>query len=243
MSVWQPSWRSIADGVVAAVQPMRFGQPVTHVYNPLVYARAAYDRYCKLYGRSPKKIVLLGMNPGPWGMVQTGIPFGDRQMVQEWLGIEADIARPDIEHPKRPVQGFDCTRSETSGKRLWGWARDRFKTSDRFFETFFVANYCPLAFMEESGRNRTPDKLKKHEKESLFEACDTALLHTVELLQPTMVVGVGRFAAQQAERALVDKQVRIGRISHPSPANPKANSGWAQLIEAELAELGIKLQG
>ena len=241
MSLFQRTWHLIADGLAEAVESMHFDLPITHVYNPLLYARAVYDQYCRLYGGSLKKTVLLGMNPGPWGMVQTGVPFGDVQMVQGWLGIEADVVKPDIEHPKRPIQGFACTRSETSGKRLWGWARDRFKTPGQFFKSFFVANYCPLAFMEQSGRNRPPDKLKKSEKGPLLEACDKALVQTVELLQPTLVVGVGRFATQQAERALAGKGIGLGCISHPSPANPKANRGWARLIEAELADIGIHI--
>src|SRR5688572_32536315 len=95
------------------------------------------------------------MNPGPFGMAQTGVPFGDVAMVRDWLGIVAAVAKPRDEHPKRPVLGFECQRSEVSGARLWGWARARFGTPQRFFERFFVANYCPLAFMESSGANRT----------------------------------------------------------------------------------------
>jgi len=218
-----------------------FLPPVTHVYNPLDYAWKAHSQYLSRYGRRPKKVLFLGMNPGPWGMAQTGVPFGEVAVVRDWLGIVAEVDRPDPEHPKRPVQGLACNRSEVSGARLWGWARDLFGTPEVFFSRFFIANYCPLAFMESTGRNRTPDKLPTVEREPLLETCDRALRRTVECLQPDWVVGVGAFAEKRAHNALVEAKVRIGRILHPSPASPAANRGWAEQATRELRELGIDL--
>jgi len=167
------------------------------------------------------------------------VPFGDIAMVRDWLGIEAPVGVPARQHPKRPVLGFNCPRGEVSGQRLWGWAKERFREPRHFFSRFFVANYCPLVFMEESGRNRTPDKLAKGEKEKLFSICDRGLAETVRAMAPSLVIGVGRFAASRAAAALEVLPVRVGVISHPSPANPRANRGWAALVEKELAELGV----
>ena len=227
------------DALVEKIAALQFNPPVTHVYNPLVYARGPHLAYWRKYGLSHKEIILLGMNPGPWGMAQTGVPFGQVSSVKEWLGIAGQVRQPVHPHPKRPILGFGCPRSEVSGQRLWGWAKHRFQTPERFFKRFWVANYCPLVFMEGSGRNRTPDKLSKAEKEALFVACDRALHQTIRLLQPHYVIGVGAFAAQRAAQALRNMNVRVGRITHPSPANPKANQGWDSLIETELGELGI----
>ena len=232
---------SIITSLSEQVGAMRFAAPVAHVYNPIDYARDPYLKYCKAYGRGHKVAVFLGMNPGPWGMAQTGIPFGDASMVTQWLDISGKVDRPAKEHPKRPISGFQCPRGEVSGQRLWGWAKSRFGRPGRFFSRFWVANYCPLVFMEDSGRNRTPDKLKKAEKRLLFNACDEALRRTIDLLKPEHVIGIGNFAFQQAKTALVDMDIQIGRISHPSPANPKANQGWADLIESELDFLGLRL--
>ncbi len=231
----------IIDKLVAKLEPLRFKPPIACVYNPLVYARAAHLAYWRQYGAPPKEVMFLGMNPGPWGMAQTGIPFGDVAMVTQWLGLRHATNVPEPQHPKRPVQGLDCVRSEISGKRFWGWARERFHTPRRFFKRFWVANYCPLVFMEASGRNRTPDKLPSREKEPLLAACDVALVQTVQLLQPRWVVGIGQFATQQARRALADQSVKVGQVTHPSPANPKANKGWCNLIENELRAMGIAL--
>ena len=172
-------------------------------------------------------------------MSQVGVPFGELASVRDWLGIEASIGKPENEHPKRPIQGFDCPRSEVSGRRLWGWAKDTFGTPEAFFERFFVANYCPLLFMEESGRNRVPEKLPRAEREPVFEACDRALCRTIEYFQPKFIIGVGRFAEKKARAVAGDLGVTIGSVPHPSPASPLANRGWAPLMTAALRDIGV----
>ncbi len=193
-----------------------------------------HRQYLQRYGQGRRDLVLLGMNPGPWGMAQTGIPFGEVGMVRDWLDLQGSIGRPAPEHPRRPVQGFACSRGEVSGRRLWGWARDRFETPARFFSRCFVINYCPLSFMEDSGRNRTPDKLPARERSPLFAACDRALVDMLRLLQPRVVIGVGGFAEGRARRALEGGTVTIARAPHPSPASPQANRGWDRLMDAAM---------
>ena len=220
------------------VDRLAFAVPVSHVYNPLAYAWRGHAAYLEAYGRGRKRVVFLGMNPGPFGMAQTGVPFGDVESVRDWLGITAKIDRPVATHPKRPVQGFDCPRSEVSGTRLWGAIRDQFGTPRRFFAGRFLTNYCPLVFVEESGRNRTPEKLPAREREPLYAACDRHLLRVVEILEPEWVVGIGAFAEGRA-RAVLGESVRIGRVLHPSPANPRAQRDWGGLARHELVALGV----
>ena len=233
--------KAINATLLKELKKLQFGSPVTHVYNPLDYARKGYDSYLQRYAGSPREVILLGMNPGPWGMAQTGVPFGEISVVREWLKIDALIGVPKNTHAKRPVEGFKCRRSEVSGRRLWGWARKTFQTPDRFFTRFFVANYCPLMFLEKSGRNRTPNTLPMKELKPLLAVCDHALHQTVKWMQPRFVIGIGEFAARRARAALIGLDVTIGRITHPSPANPKANQGWEALITEELADLGLCL--
>lgn len=231
----------IARDLAEKVDALRFGLPVTHVYNPLVYARGSHEEYLTRYATGKKEVIFVGMNPGPWGMAQTGVPFGDVAMVRDWMGIHARVSKPAREHPKRPIIGFDCPRSEVSGSRLWGWAQHRFETPENFFARFFVWNYCPLCFMEESGRNFTPDKLPVREREPLFVACDDALARLVAIFGPSHVIGVGKFAEDRCRVALDDIDVSIGRILHPSPASPAANRGWAEAAEKQLRECGISV--
>lgn len=226
-----------------AVEPLRFAEPVTHVYNPLVYARGMHEAYLRRAApRVEGGVLFLGMNPGPWGMAQTGVPFGEIAAVRDWMGFEGAVDTPANEHPKRPIEGLACARSEVSGRRLWGLVAERFGTFDAFAERHVVVNYCPLVFMEESGRNRTPDKLPVDERAPLESACDRHLLEVIGAARPAWVIGVGAFAEGCLRRVLEADGAaapRIGRVLHPSPASPAANRGWAEHAVAQLEALGV----
>jgi single-strand selective monofunctional uracil DNA glycosylase len=218
---------------------LSFSAPVTHVYDPLAYAWRPHAAFVRRYARGPVPVVFLGMNPGPFGMAQTGVPFGEIAAVRGWLGIEAPVAKPAREHPRRPIEGFACTRSEVSGARVWGAIARHYRKPERFFARAFVLNYCPLVFMEASGRNRTPAELARAERAALFARCDAALAKLVALFAPRWVIGIGKFAADRARAALPPGAARVGEILHPSPANPAANRGWAARAEAQMRALGV----
>ncbi len=223
----------------AAVERLRFKPPVAYVYNPLDYAWAAHELFLRKFGGGRKRVLLLGMNPGPFGMAQTGVPFGEVAAVRDWMGIYTLVAQPKHAHPKRPIEGFACPRSEVSGRRLWGLFAAKFGTPEKCFVDHFVVNFCPLAFMDEGGRNVTPDKLGAAEREKLFAVCDEHLRQVVAITGPEWVIGVGDFAEKRAREALGEGGVRFGRILHPSPASPAANKGWAAAAERQLRELGV----
>src|SRR5437762_2080994 len=222
-----------------AVAGLRFPAPVKHVYNPLIYAWRAHEMYLRRYGNGRKRVLFLGMNPGPFGMAQTGVPFGQIAAVRDWLSIQTRIDHPPDEHSKRPVLGFDCARNEISGQRLWGLFAKRFGVAEKFFEEHMVMNYCPLAFLEKSGRNRTPDKLPASERKALFATCDEHLREIVRILKSEWLIGVGDFAARRAREVFTDPPPRIGQILHPSPACPASNNDWAGTATAQLRNLGV----
>ena len=222
----------------ARVDALAFAPPVSHIYNPLAYAWEPHELYLRRYAAGHKKLIFVGMNPGPFGMVQCGVPFGEIAAVRDWMGIEASIAQPAQSNPRRPIEGFACTRSEVSGRRLWGLFQQRFGSAEVFFAEHFVANYCPLAFFDQ-GRNLTPDKLPPNEMAPLFAACDAHLRQLVAALDAEWVIGIGSFAEARAAQALAGGGVRIGRILHPSPASPAANRGWAEAASKQLRDLGI----
>ena len=221
-----------------AVDRLDFAPPVSHVYNPLDYAWAPHEAYLRRFGNGRKRIIFLGMNPGPFGMVQCGVPFGEIAAARDWMGIEAPVDKPAQENPKRPVEGFACQRSEVSGRRLWGLFHQRFGTAEAFFAEHFVANYCPLAFFDH-GRNLTPDKLPAAEADPLYAVCDEHLREMVRGLEPEWLIGIGAFAQERARIALAGLEIRIGKVLHPSPASPAANRGWAEAATRQMVELGI----
>ena len=230
-----------ADQLRRALRPLTFSDPVTHTYNPLEYAWERHCDYLERFGQGQKSVLLLGMNPGPFGMAQTGVPFGEIPAVRDWMGISGHVGKPDPEHPKRPITGFSCERSEVSGRRLWGLFAERFPDPDKFFETHFVANYCPLVWMKETGANLTPDKIPVEAIKPVDKACLDHLETVIDLLKPKYLVGVGAYAQKQlagiAER--IDPVPTVGRILHPSPASPAANRDWAGTAKSQLQELGI----
>jgi single-strand selective monofunctional uracil DNA glycosylase len=228
-----------ARDLATQAEELRFAAPVSHVYNPLVYAWNAHEIYLSRFAATPKEVVFLGMNPGPFGMAQTGVPFGEISAVRDWMKISAAIGRPVREHPKRPVLGFACARSEVSGQRLWGLFAQRFGTAEKFFARHFVVNYCPLAFLTATGSNLTPDKLRPEERESLGRICDAHLRRVLEILQPKWLIGVGGFATDRAEIAAVGLPIHVRQILHPSPASPAANRGWAAKATAQLEAIGV----
>ena len=229
------------DSLAAACGRMAFGAPMTHVYHPLVYAREPHCMYLQKFAAARKRVLFVGINPGPWGMAQTGIPFGEVAAVRDWMGIRADVVAPADAHPRRPVQGFDCVRSEASGRRLWGFFARRFGTAAAFFADHLVLNYCPLLFSSIGGGrcvNLTPDKLAPSEREPLFAACDNFMREAADILRPQFLVGVGGFAQKRLE-LLGCKNVVVGNILHPSPASPAANRGFEAAAEKQLRQLGV----
>ena len=221
---------------------MAFAEPVAHVYNPLEYAWRPHRAYLEKFGAdSPRQVFLVGMNPGPWGMAQTGVPFGDITAVREWMGIEGKVDKPADEHHKVVIKGFESQRREVSGQRVWAWAQERFGEAEAFFSRFMVMNYCPLCFLEAGGRNRTPDKLTREERDELYGYCDKALRDSVEALQPEFVIGIGKFAEARIKSAVEGLDVVIGSVLHPSPASPIANRGWAPQMDAGLRKLGVEV--
>ncbi|HVJ46286.1 MAG TPA: uracil-DNA glycosylase family protein [Luteolibacter sp.] len=218
-----------------------FNPPVEYVYQPLEYAWAPHEVYLERFASAPKKVLFLGMNPGPFGMAQTGVPFGEIPAVKDWMGIDEPVGKPAREHPKRPIEGFACTRSEVSGRRLWGLFAERFGKAETFFEEHFVLNYCPLVWMGATGANLTPDKISSAEMAPVEKACLAHLAKVVEILKPSYLVGVGAFAEERLKRAaeMTGSKAVVGKVLHPSPASPAANRGWAAAATKQLEALGV----
>ena len=223
---------------------LSFAPPVAFTYNPLEYAWEGHEAYIRRFGAGRKDVLYLGMNPGPFGMAQTGVPFGEIAAVTLWMGITASIGQPPATHPKRPVQGFNCPRSEVSGRRLWGLFEEMYGTAEAFFSQAYVANYCPLIWMSESGANIPPTQLPKEQVAQIDAACQRHLCRIIEILQPRCLIGVGGYALKQLElaaAALPDMNFTLGTILHPSPASPSANKHWPGKPRQQILEILAKM--
>ncbi|KAL4701843.1 hypothetical protein H8959_015847, partial [Pygathrix nigripes] len=105
----------------AELSQLQFSESVGVIYNPLEYAWEPHRNYVTRYCQGPKEVLFLGMNPGPFGMAQTGVPFGEVSMVRDWLGIGGPVLTPSQEHPKRPVLGLECPQSELPSLTCGSW--------------------------------------------------------------------------------------------------------------------------
>jgi single-strand selective monofunctional uracil DNA glycosylase len=252
---------ALANELTQRLSQIDFSSVTQWVYNPYDYAIDAHRVYLKRFAASNIDNVFMGMNPGPWGMAQTGIPFGEVAIVRDWFQLKAKINKPALEHPKRPIEGLACKRSEVSGARLWSFFRDRHETPEAFFKYNFVLNYCPLVFMDEGGRNLTPDKLPKTVRAELQAACDVHMEACIELISPKRLIGIGNYAFDALTRAKQNLDAKRGnevtskkrvaktdelivlKILHPSPASPASNRGWSASVETTLkAANALRLQ-
>lgn len=235
------SWIESTRQLARELSGLGFSAPVTNTYHTLEYAWQPHRLYLERYGMPAKRALFLGMNPGPFGMAQTGVPFGEIAAVRDWMKIDAPVGKPAHEHPKRPVEGFACSRSEVSGRRLWGLFAHRYPQAAGFFAEHFVLNYCPLVWMSQTGANITPDKLPVAEMQPVEDACLRYLAGSIRFLRPQFLVGVGGFAEDRLRMAasLCGSSATVTRILHPSPASPAANRGWADAATKQLVAAGV----
>ena len=231
---------SLRDDVDPYVNTLVHEGSVDCVYNPLRYAWNIHEAYIRLAGGLGAKTILLGMNPGPHGMGQMGIPFAAAKMVRELLKItDIEVEQPLSPHPKRPVVGLKYPKEEVSGTRLWGLLAEHYGSAENIFKRIFVVNHCPLMpFSGPRATNITPDKISGTTNAALLKRCDQHLQDTVTILGAKKVIGVGRYAEKRARMALKDMDIEITTCWHPSPASPLANKNggadWRANVRAVL---------
>ena len=209
-------------------------------YNPLEYAWDAHEAYLRRMGDSGARTIVLGMNPGPHGMGQVGIPFAATSVVRDLLEITGiPVNQPKAVDPRRPVVGLEYPREEVSGTRLWGLLAERYGDADAIASHVFLVNHCPLMlFSGPRANNITPDKIAGPTTQALLERCDEHLREVVSILNTERVIGVGKFAESRARSALDDGTIEVVGCWHTSPASPLANrnggADWRANVRAVL---------
>lgn len=242
--------RRLSSQCDAAISVLEKKTSVAHATNPLDYAWPHHEQFLRKWGNLGSHTLLLGMNPGPWGMAQTGVPFGATEVAQSFLQIEAkELETPVNAHPKRPIVGMSLERQEISGTRLWNLMEQHYGSARATFENIFIVNHCPLLLLGETGRNITPNNLPSAVMNPILAACDEHLLDVVDIMGISRVIGVGKYAEQRARLALnagkkgegvsrSGRRIRIDTCWHPSPASPLANrndgADWRENVIAVL---------
>ena len=212
-----------------------------YIYNPLDYAWDMHRTFLERYVHQGAPVLMLGMNPGPFGMMQTGVPFGEINAVRNYLCLDLPVGKPQLEHPGRPVLGMATTRSEGSGKRLWGLVSSRWPDPEGFFAIHSMFNYCPLGFLDAgpTAKNFTPDHLPKEERKALESVCDSYLRDVISMIGPRALIGIGKYAEEKLASVNDDPARIVASIIHPSPGNPQANTDWNGKTTRRMEELGL----
>ena len=65
----------VEDRLTNDLDKLQFKKPVELVYNPLKYAKEPHSLFVRMYCNGTKPVLMLGLNPGPWGMAQTGVIY------------------------------------------------------------------------------------------------------------------------------------------------------------------------
>ncbi|XP_049285272.1 single-strand selective monofunctional uracil DNA glycosylase [Anopheles funestus] len=238
---WQQVYH-IEQELSAALRKVTLPSDVAACYDPIEYASEIHCAYLQRFLDGPKPILFLGMNPGPWGMCQTGVPFGYVPAVRDWMGLRGTVTKPKPELAARPVEGLACTREEQSGKRWWGLYEELCGTSDGFFRSCFVYNLCPLAFFHQTGRNITPSELKGKAKGEIQSISEQYLAIALTLLKPKIVISVGRYTEDRikslTKQNKIDPTIATYCMPHPSPRSLN-NTNWPEKAKLWLTEHGI----
>lgn len=264
--------------LAAVLDTFRHPAGVSHVYNPLSYMATAHEAWLSRYVQygecdevavTPSPYLILGMNPGPWGMVQTGVPFGDVPNAGKLIGVRDGstpftaqipcgvslpaIFKPQLDgiqlHPKRPVQGFACTRVEASGDRLWGGLATVWGLLDAVLDDCFAMNYCPLAYFSgEAGENVTPEAFIKAGPyrdeayaQELDDVCGAYLRTVMRAMDTKVVLAIGRYAERKAKIAasMVANKPAVVYLTHPSPLATRNAEQWAEMARTTMQAAGV----
>ncbi|XP_076299727.1 single-strand-selective monofunctional uracil-DNA glycosylase isoform X3 [Lasioglossum baleicum] len=150
------------------------------------------------------------------------------------------VGKPAKEQPDRKVTGFQCTRSEVSGKRLWGLFKELCGNPENFFEHAYIHNYCPIAFMDKKGRNITPSEIKGAEIAKVHSACDKVLADIIRLLKVEILIGIGIYAEKRSQLVVQSHKlpIKILCLPHPSPRAAN-NKNWSEKATKKLSEFGL----
>ena len=195
---------------------LKFFPPCFYVYNPLSYCFESFKIYFEYLNTEEEINLFFGINPGPFGMAQTGIPFGDKETVKNYLKIEPkiDIDKIPKQHPKKQILGLEVKRVEKSGRIFWGVIKEFYPEKYDFFKSNFVLNFCPLCFLDEQGRNITPKVLRKEDQIALYKILEIFMLKLFKLIKIKKLIAIGdeTFSYLNA----LNTKLKIQTIIHPA---------------------------
>jgi single-strand selective monofunctional uracil DNA glycosylase len=243
-------WQSLAPRIAASTG--------WKIWNPGLYAASWHALFRKEYPASAGCILVFGLNPGPYGMAQTGIPFTDLKRLREHLprlakGLERrGCSLAGVGLAPRSLRPYLSRTFESSAVRVYRFLSRGWGSAEDGWRSVVVANPCSLLFMDAAGENRTPADLvgavsrrtgSLVAARRLRERCNAlrrlAAREAVRVLSPRGVVLLGKDAqrAMQTGIAPLLGPDSILGWEHPARAVPDR---WAMGLLEEIKRRGWK---
>ncbi|XP_073819638.1 uncharacterized protein isoform X2 [Musca autumnalis] len=203
-----------------------------HTYNPVVHAAEIHCNYLQKYLDSPKRILFVGMNPGRYGALQTGIPFGNITTVKIGMGLKGRITPTPGQRGKIRIRGLEAPEVEhdSSSTRFWRLISELFDGAENYldllFEKCFVHNFCPLVFIDSDGLNVSLPYIEPNPR--LFAECRKTLGKQITLLKPDLIICIGKFVRSMLSKTRQAKGREILMIEHPSYKNYISADKWIE---------------
>jgi single-strand selective monofunctional uracil DNA glycosylase len=215
------------------------------VLDPSRYGERWHAPFRRLYPPRARPLLVFGLNPGPYGMAQTGIPFTDlKRLAQGLPRLAAELARSG-ERLSLPglapssLQPFLTRTFESSSVRVHRFLRLAHGSAERAFREVVFVNPCPLLFIDRAlGENRTPADLPRALRAGVDEARVEVVSVAVARLRARGAIVLGRDAAAALS---VPLRARLGERAvveweHPARAVPDI---WARGLLAALRRRGL----
>ena len=198
----------------------------------------AHEQYLKRFGEGRKRVVFLGMNPGPFGMVQVGVPFGEVNAVRDWMQISAPVAPPKTPNPSRPVEGFTCQRSEVRVSACGRFFAERYPHAQDFCRPL-CAELLPAGVLRSRAQRDTRQAPEERNRTALCRLRCTFRRASTRWRRNGWSASASLPDAGASSACPFVPAGEDRHRAHPSPAGPIANRGWAPQAAAQLTALGI----
>ncbi len=228
------------------------------IWNPGLYGETWHARFRRLYRPGQHPLVVFGLNPGPYGMAQTGIPFTDiRRLVSALPDLAAELrGRGErVEPPGLAPPGLRpyLSRSfESSAVRVYRFLKKGWGGAERGWTEVVVANPCTLLFIDPAeGKNRTPADLARAARlrgsgrdqvrelvESFGRIRIRCAVESIEALSPRGAILLGKDVQAALGPALrrILGEARVIPWEHPARAVPES---WASGLLSALRRRGL----
>lgn len=182
------------------------------VLNVHAYGWSAYEAFVRAYYSDGRpRILALSMNPGPFGAVQTGIPFCDVPLARQLLpGFDRLIAA-------KP-SWVASERREISALKLVVWSDARFGGIRGLYARVLLAMTCPLAILRGPRKTNVPlPALPRREQEKIEAFIPRHAAEEIRLAEPAGILMLGEWAQRVWRIAL---RTDPGLASLPALAAP-----------------------